>query len=72
MTIMTDKQKHELYQNMWALRNKMTEQMEKLENVHAKSFPTVSDGIEALYAVHNVWNSKEYSNLESVINEIRG
>ncbi len=66
------KQRNDICQKIWDLRNKMAEQMKKMEVLHAKQFQTVGDAVDALYAVHGAWDSKEYAELESLIKEIRG
>ena len=65
-------QKNDIKQKIWSLRNKMEEQFKQLEAIHTKPFQTVGDGVDALYAVYHTWDSGEYSELETLIQEIRG
>jgi len=69
---LTPKQKNDLYQKIWSLRNKMTAKLVELEAIHNKPFPTVGDASDALYTVYHTWNSDEYEELEELIKEVRG
>ena len=69
---LTPEQKNDIKQKIWSLRNKMEEQFKQLEAIHTKPFQTVGDGVDALYTVYYTWNSNEYSELETLIKEIRG
>lgn len=67
---LTAEQQNDLTQKIWSLRNKMAEQMEQLEALHAKQLPSVEDGIAALYTVHRAWVSDEYDALEKLIKHL--
>ena len=71
-TKLTATQKHDIYQKIWSLRNKMVEKLNELEYIHSLPFPTVGDGVQALHIVHKTWDSKEYNELEALIKEVRG
>ena len=71
MAELTFKQKHDLTQKIWSLRNKMVDQLKEMELIHEKIFPSIDDGIKALHIVHRTWDSKEYNELEKLILKIR-
>lgn len=50
--------------------NKMKEQSDKLEDIHNLPFPNENDGARALHIIFNLWNSEEYSELESFLMSI--
>lgn len=68
---LTPDERNDFEQSIWDLRNKMVDQLAKLEKIHHKILPTVDDGSRALYTVYDTWNSKEYENLEEMIKKLR-
>jgi len=71
MSKLSTEQKEWIHTKVWDLRNKMEDQLIKLNEIHNICFPNDEDGAMALYAVYNTWNSKEYSDLETLIKSIR-
>ena len=68
---LTPDEQNDFEQSIWDLRNKMVDQLEKLQKIHNKILPTVEDGSSALYTVYDAWNSKEYENLEEIIKKLK-
>ena len=68
---LTPDERNDFEQSIWDLRNKMVDQLEKLEKIHHKVFPTVEDGSRALFTVYDTWNSDEYENLEKMIKKLK-
>jgi len=68
---MNAKEQNDLTQKIWSLRNKMEDQLKKLEKIHNIPFPTKEDGIKSLYMVYHAWDSREYNELEYFIKQLR-
>lgn len=69
--MLNTKLQNNMVQCIWELRNKMADELEKLEKLHSEVFPTVEDGSKALYTVYNTWNSDAYNDLAKLITEIK-
>jgi len=60
----TPEQRHAIYQSIWGLRNKMAA-------IHGIDFPTTEDATNACWAVHAVFDSKGYAEVEEQVKASR-
>ncbi len=69
---LTPEQRNELTQKIWSLKNDMEAATKRLDEILGTPMPKIVDGSDAVWTVYNVWNGTAYSELETLIKNLRG